>query len=73
MNQEINMDITGEFRQCVLKLANTYDPKFELSKNHKNQHDLFDEFTKNLCQDFSDQLYPLFLDVLYEKFDQQLH
>lgn len=72
MDQNINMDVNGEFRQCVLKLANTYEPTFELSEEFENQEQFFEEFSKNLCQDFSDQLYPLFLEVLREKFDQQL-
>lgn len=71
MTKEFDMDMTDDFRQCVMKLANTYNPDIELSGRYEDQHVLFEEFARKVTLDFSNQLYPIFLEALYEKFDQQ--
>ena len=69
---EIKIDFDGDLRQLVLKLANTYEPKFELKNSEfENTDEMLTEFSKLICQDFSSQLYPMILDRLHEKMNQQ--
>ena len=69
---EINIDFDSDLRQLVLKLANTYEPKFELKNNNfENPNEILTEFSQLICQDFSSQLYPMILDRLHEKMNQQ--
>ena len=69
---EIKINFDSDLRQLVLKLANTYEPKFELKNNNfENLDEMLTEFSQLICQDFSNQLYPIVLERLYEKMDQQ--
>ena len=67
------MNIDGDLRQCILKLANTYKPSFKISENFKGQNEMFDEVAKKISKDISEQLYPILLDKFHESFENNRH
>lgn len=70
-SKEINLNFDNDFRQIILKLANTYEPSFDLSKtNFKNRYEYIEEIANLLSQDFAHQLYPLIEDYLHDQFDR---
>lgn len=69
---KLNLDFTSDFRQVILKLANTYEPKFDTPEHFENIEQLLDSFTTLICEDFSNQLYPLIYEKLSSKLHQQL-
>ncbi len=70
---EIKMNVSSDFRQCVLRLANTYHPQFEMPDCFPDQNAAFEEFASRVCKDFSDQLKPIFLKVLHQQFEKHLY
>ena len=68
---KINIKFDGDFRQVVLKLANTFEPS-ELPQldSFSNLQELTEELSISISQDFAHQLQPLIaqrIDELIQK------
>lgn len=72
MTKQYNIDFDHSFRQVVLKLANTYEPTFQLDSDHfETSDDFINDFSIKLCSDFSEQLRPLVTQAIKKELDQQ--
>lgn len=72
MVKEIDVDLTHVFRQEILKLANSYNPKFEYQFKHKDIDTLVNNFTDEVIKDFSEQLRPLLIKSFTDAIHQEL-
>lgn len=70
--EDVIVDFTGDFRQVVLKLANSYDPTIEPPIYFQNLDEMIDAYSKLLCEDFSTHLFPLIREKMAESIDRQL-
>lgn len=69
MVKQINLDVDPIFKRSVMKITNTYNPKFSFgNKEFENEKELLSELSKNICEDFSEQLYPILLENLINDF-----
>ncbi len=72
MIDKIDLNANPIFRKSIMKLANTYKPNFSLDvKEFENEKVLFSEISKLICEDFSNQLYPILFDDLFNAFYKQ--
>lgn len=72
MIDKIDLNADPIFRKSIMKLANTYKPNFSLDvKEFENEKVLFSEISKLICEDFSNQLYPILFDDLFNAFYKQ--
>lgn len=72
MIDKIDLNADPIFRKSIMKLANTYNPNFSLNgKEFENEKTLFSELSNLICEDFSNQLYPILLDDLLNAFYKQ--
>ncbi|ACI61787.1 hypothetical protein Spy49_1525 [Streptococcus phage NZ131.3] len=70
---KINIKFDGDFRQVVLKLANTFEPS-ELPQldSFSNLQELTEELSISISQDFAHQLQPLIAQRIDELIQKQL-
>lgn len=70
---KININFDGDFRQVVLKLANTFEPS-ELPQldSFSNLQELTEELSISISQDFAHQLQPLIAQRIHELIQKQL-
>lgn len=70
---KINIKFDGDFRQVVLKLANTFEPS-ELPQldSFSNLQELTEELSISISQDFARQLQPLIAQRIDELIQKQL-
>ncbi|MBW3254423.1 hypothetical protein [Streptococcus pyogenes] len=70
---KINIKFDGDFRQVILKLANTFEPS-ELPQldSFSNLQELTEELSISISQDFAHQLQPLIAQRIDELIQKQL-
>ena len=71
--KQIQINFDGDFRQVVLKLANTYQPK-EIPNDFKvaDLNEYIQVISEAVASDFSSQLQPLLAQKLHEVIQKQL-
>ncbi|HFH9675298.1 hypothetical protein [Streptococcus pyogenes] len=70
---KINIKFDGDFRQVVLKLANTFEPsKLPQLDSFSNLQELTEELSISISQDFAHQLQPLIAQRIDELIQKQL-
>ncbi len=72
-SKQIQINFDGDFRQVVLKLANTYQPK-EVPEDFKanNLSEFIQVMSIAMANDFSSQLQPLLAQKIHEVIQKQL-